>query len=86
VQLLLYCDVIFSKVWFRVRLRLAYNFCARYVFGICRSDHISGYSARILGFQDMLPDAQEIVYSKTRLSLSGVEVWLLGINRNLTMN
>jgi hypothetical protein len=30
------------------RLRLAYCSCARYVFGIRRSEHISGYSARIL--------------------------------------
>jgi hypothetical protein len=36
-------------VGLRDRLRLAYNFCARYVFGIRRSEHISGYSARILG-------------------------------------
>jgi hypothetical protein len=51
VPLFLYCDVIFSKVavGLRDRLRLAYNSCARYVFGIRRSEHISGYSARILG-------------------------------------
>jgi hypothetical protein len=39
VPLFLYCDVIFSKVavGLRDRLRLAYNSCARYVFGIRRS-------------------------------------------------
>jgi hypothetical protein len=53
VALFLYCDVIFSKVAVGLgdRLRLAYNSCARYVFGIRRSEHISGYSARILGLQ-----------------------------------
>jgi hypothetical protein len=47
----LYCDVIFSKVavGLRDRLRLAYNSCTRYFFGIRRSEHLSGYSARILG-------------------------------------
>jgi hypothetical protein len=51
VLLFLYCDVIFFKgaVGLRDRLRLAYNSCARYVFGIRRSEHITGYSARILG-------------------------------------
>jgi hypothetical protein len=51
VPLFLYCDVFFSKVTvgLRDRLRLAYNSCARYVFGVRRSEHISGYSARILG-------------------------------------
>jgi hypothetical protein len=51
VPLFLYCGVIFSKgaVELRDKLRLAYNSCARYVFGIRRSEHISGYSARILG-------------------------------------
>jgi hypothetical protein len=51
VPLFLYCGVIFSKgaVGLRDRLRLAYNSCARYVFGIRRSEYISGYSARILG-------------------------------------
>jgi hypothetical protein len=51
VKLFLYYDVIFSKgaVGLRDRLRLAYNSCARYFFGIRRSELISGYSARILG-------------------------------------
>jgi hypothetical protein len=51
VPMFLYCDVIFSKValGLRDKLRLAYNSCARYVFGIRRSEHISGYSFRILG-------------------------------------
>jgi hypothetical protein len=50
----------------RDRLQLAYNSCARYVFGICRSDeHISGYSARILGLPlGMLPDVQDSVHLK----------------------
>jgi hypothetical protein len=49
--LFLYCNVIFYKVavGVRDRLRLAYNSCVRYVFGIRRSEHISGYSPRILG-------------------------------------
>jgi hypothetical protein len=46
VPLFLYCDVIFFKVIVGLcdRLRLAYNSCARYVFGIRRSEHISHYS------------------------------------------
>jgi hypothetical protein len=36
-------------VGMRDRLRLAYNSCAQYVFGTRRSEHILGYSARILG-------------------------------------
>jgi hypothetical protein len=35
-------------VGLRDRLQLADNSCARYVFGTRRSEHISGYSARIL--------------------------------------
>jgi hypothetical protein len=51
VPLFFYCDVVFSKVavGLRDRLRLPYISFARYVFGIRRSEHISGYSARILG-------------------------------------
>jgi hypothetical protein len=51
VPLFLYCDVIFSKVAMGLRdgLQLAYSSCARYVFGIRRPEHISRYSARILG-------------------------------------
>jgi hypothetical protein len=58
LQLFLYRDVIFPKVavGLRDKLRLAYNSCARalcirfvFVFGIRKSEHILGYSARILG-------------------------------------
>jgi hypothetical protein len=47
----LYCDVIFSKssVRLRERLKLAFNSCARYIYGISRYEHISTYTKRILG-------------------------------------
>jgi hypothetical protein len=47
----LYCDVIFSKssARLRERLKLAFNSCARYIYGISRYEHISSYTNRILG-------------------------------------
>jgi hypothetical protein len=47
----LYCDVIFSKSTARVRerLKVAFNSCARYIYGISRYEHITQYDNRILG-------------------------------------
>jgi hypothetical protein len=47
----LYCDAIFSKstVRLRERLKIAFNSCARYIFGISRFEHISQCTNRILG-------------------------------------
>jgi hypothetical protein len=47
----LYCDVIFSKSTARLRerLKIAFNSCARYIYGISRFEHISRYSNQILG-------------------------------------
>jgi hypothetical protein len=46
----LYCDVNFSKSSARLheRLKLALILCARYIYGIFRSEHISTYTSRIL--------------------------------------
>jgi hypothetical protein len=51
VPQLLYCDVIFSKssARLRERLKLAFNSCARYIYGISRYEQISNYTNRILG-------------------------------------
>jgi hypothetical protein len=51
VPLFLYCDVIFSKSTARLRerLKIAFNSCARYIYGISRFEHISDYSNQILG-------------------------------------
>jgi hypothetical protein len=47
----LYCNVIFSKssARLRERMKLAFNLCARYIYGIARYEHISTYIKRILG-------------------------------------
>jgi Reverse transcriptase (RNA-dependent DNA polymerase) len=47
----LYCDVIFSKSTARLRerLKIAFNSCARYIYGISRYQHISAFSIQILG-------------------------------------
>jgi hypothetical protein len=47
----LYCDVIFAKSSARLReqLKINFNACARYIYGISRFQHISEYTNRILG-------------------------------------
>jgi hypothetical protein len=47
----LYCDVIFLKSTARLRerLKIAFNSCARYIYGISHFEHISHYSNQILG-------------------------------------
>jgi hypothetical protein len=46
----LYCDVIYSRASVDVnrRLNVAFNSCARYIFGVSRFQSISSYSAQIL--------------------------------------
>jgi hypothetical protein len=47
----LYCDVIFAKSSARLQewLKITFNACAIYIYGISRFQHISGYTNRILG-------------------------------------
>jgi hypothetical protein len=47
----LYCDVIFAKssARLRERLKITFNACARYIYGISRFQHISEYTNKILG-------------------------------------
>jgi hypothetical protein len=47
----LYCDVIFAKSSARLRewLKITFNACARYIYGISRLQHISEHTNRILG-------------------------------------
>jgi hypothetical protein len=47
----LYCNVIYSRASVEVnrRLNVAFNFCARFIFGVSRFWSISSYSAQILG-------------------------------------
>jgi hypothetical protein len=47
----LYCDVVFSKtaLGLREKLKVAFNSCARYIYGVSRNQHISQYTNRILG-------------------------------------
>jgi hypothetical protein len=47
----LYCDVIYSRVSVELnsRINVAFNFCARYIFGVFWFRIISSYSAQILG-------------------------------------
>jgi hypothetical protein len=44
VPLFLYCDVVYSQsVGLNSMLNVAFNFCARYIYGIRRSGNISAY-------------------------------------------
>jgi hypothetical protein len=47
----LYCDVIFSNstVRLRERLKVVFNSCTKYIYGISRYEHITQYANRILG-------------------------------------
>jgi hypothetical protein len=47
----LYCDVVYSKttLGLREKLKVAFNSCARYIYGVSRYQHISQYTNRILG-------------------------------------
>jgi hypothetical protein len=51
LPIFLYCDVISSQssLGNRRRLNLAYNSCARYVYGVSRSEHISDHARSIMG-------------------------------------
>jgi hypothetical protein len=51
VPLFLYCDVISSKSTIRLheRLKVTFNSCARYIFGISRRANIIKYTNQILG-------------------------------------
>jgi hypothetical protein len=51
VLLFLYCDVVYSKTsaGLRHKLKVAFNSCARYVYGVSRRDHISDYANSSLG-------------------------------------
>jgi hypothetical protein len=45
------CDVVFSQstAGLRERLKVAFNSCARYIYGISQYEHITQYANRILG-------------------------------------
>jgi hypothetical protein len=51
VPLFFYCDVVCSKTSAgrRHKLKVAFNSCARYVYGVSRRDHISDYANSLLG-------------------------------------
>jgi hypothetical protein len=46
----LYCDVVYSKTsaGLRHKLQVAFNSCARYVYGVSRRDHIYDYAYSLL--------------------------------------
>jgi Reverse transcriptase (RNA-dependent DNA polymerase) len=51
VPIFLYCDVIYSQssLGNRRRLNLAYNACARYVYGVPRFERISAHAKNVMG-------------------------------------
>jgi hypothetical protein len=76
----LYCDVIFSKTTagLREKLKVAFNSCARYVFGMSRRQHISEHANKLLGVPLDVFYSYRICHTMYKLIKSGDPGYLHG--------
>jgi hypothetical protein len=78
-----YCDAIFSKstASLRERLKVAFNSCARYIFGISRFEHISHQRTEYWEYPLVLYNSYRICCTMYKIIKSGGPRYLFDVLR-----